>query len=118
MAKYTIKPIETDILCVGAGVASLSAALALVRGLKAKKCENLPRVIVIDKGRNIGSHVLSGAVIDMSGFEGLLTGEEIQKLPIEARVNGEKESFHMLFNEKYSMKIPWMPPMMHARGYP
>jgi len=118
MAKNTTRPIETDILCIGAGVASLSTALALMRGLKAKKCEKLPRVMVIDKGRNVGSHVLSGAVIDMSGFEGLLTAEEIEKMPVEARVNGKKESFHMLFNEKSSMKIPWMPPMMQAHGYP
>ena len=118
MAKNTTKPIETDILCVGAGVASLSTALALLRGLKAKKCEKLPRVMVVDKGRNVGSHVLSGAVIDMSGFKGLLTDEEVRKIPIEARVNGKKESFHMLFNENHSIKIPWMPPMMHAHGYP
>jgi len=111
-------PIETDILCIGAGVASLSTALALMRGLKAKKCEKLPRVIIIDKGRNVGSHVLSGAVIDMSGFRGLLTDEEIRNIPVEARVNGKKESFHVLFNEKRSMKIPWMPPMMRAHGYP
>ena len=118
MLKKTVKPIETDILCVGAGVASLSTALALLRGLKAKKCEKLPRVMIIEKGRNVGSHVLSGAVIDMSGFNGLLTSEEILKIPIEARVDGKKESFHMLFNEKKSMKIPWMPPMMHVHGYP
>ncbi|MDR0842367.1 MAG: electron transfer flavoprotein-ubiquinone oxidoreductase, partial [Acidobacteriota bacterium] len=112
------QPIQTDILCVGAGVASLSTALALLRKLKAAKCEKLPRVMVIDKGRNVGSHVLSGAVIDMSGFKGLLTEDEIKKIPVEARVNGKKESFHMLFGEKCSMKIPWMPPMMQAHGYP
>ena len=121
MANKTIKPappIQTDILCVGAGVASLSTALRLLRKLKAQNCEKLPRVMIIDKGRNVGSHVLSGAVIDMSGFQGLLTAEEINKIPIEARVNGRRESFHMLFGEDRSMKIPWMPPMMHAHGYP
>ena len=118
MAKSIKKPIEADILCVGAGVASLTTALALLRGLKAKKCEDLPRVMIVDKGRNVGSHVLSGAVIDMSGFIGLLTDDEIRKIPIEARVNGKKESFHMLFNEKHSIKIPWMPPMMESHDYP
>ena len=117
MAKKTAKPIETDILCIGAGVASLSTALALLRWLKAKNCVKLPRVMIIDKGRNVGSHALSGAVIDMSGFMGLLTADEIRKIPIEARVNGNKESFHMLF-EKHSMKLPWMPPMMKSHGYP
>ena len=115
MANKTKQPIHTDILCVGAGVASLATALALLRTLKAQG-KPLPRVTVIDKGRNVGSHVLSGAVIDPSGFKGLLTDAECEKMPIEARVS--KESFHMLFNETKAMQIPWVPPMMQAHGYP
>ena len=115
MANKTRQPIQTDILCVGAGVASLSTALALLRALKAQG-KSAPRVTVIDKGRSVGSHVLSGAVIDMSGFEGLLTAEEIGKMPVEARVR--KESFHMLFGAKRAMGIPWVPPLMQAHGYP
>ena len=76
MAKKLKQPIQTDILCVGAGVASLTTALALLRTLKAQGLST-PRVTVVEKGRNIGSHVLSGAVFDMSGFEGLLTEDEI-----------------------------------------
>lgn len=115
MANKMKQPIQTDILCVGAGVASLVTALALLRTLKTQG-KSVPRVTVIDKGRNVGSHVLSGAVIDMSGFQGLLTEEEISKMPVEARVS--KESFHMLFNKTAAMKIPWVPPMMEAHGYP
>ena len=115
MANKMKQPIHTDILCVGAGIASLSTALALLRTLKAQG-KSVPRVAVIEKGRNVGSHVLSGAVIDMSGFEGLLTEEEIAKMPVEARVS--KEAFHMLFNAKHAMKIPWVPPLMQAHGYP
>ena len=107
--------IETDILCVGAGVASLSTALALLRTLKKQGCEKLPRVTILEKGRNVGSHVLSGAVIDPSGFAGLLTDEEISKMPVTARV--KKESFRML-TEKGGMQIPWVPGLMHAEGYP
>ncbi|MCK9315414.1 MAG: electron transfer flavoprotein-ubiquinone oxidoreductase [Verrucomicrobia bacterium] len=109
------KHIETDILCVGAGVASLSTALSLLRTLKKQNVEKLPRVTIIEKGRNVGSHVLSGAVIDPSGFDGILTPEEIQKIPIEAKV--KKEAFHML-SESASLPIPWMPRMMHAEGFP
>ncbi|MDD3545764.1 MAG: electron transfer flavoprotein-ubiquinone oxidoreductase [Kiritimatiellae bacterium] len=115
MADKKKQPINTDILCVGAGVASLSTALALLRALKAQG-KAAPRVTVIDKGRGVGSHVLSGAVIDMSGFDGLLTEAEIGKIPVEARV--DKEAFHMLFNAKRAMGIPWVPPLMQARGYP
>ena len=107
--------IETDVLCIGAGVASLSTALVLLRRLKAKGAEKLPRVITLEKGRNIGSHILSGAVIDPSGFEGVLTPEEIEKIPIPTKV--KKESFQML-TEHSSMPIPWMPRMMHTEGFP
>lgn len=116
MAKKMKQPIHTDILCVGGGVASLSTALALLRTLKAQGKTLVPRVTILDKGRNVGSHVLSGAVVDMSGFTGLLTEEEISKMPIEARVSSE--AFHMLFNERKSMRIPWVPPLMQAHGYP
>ena len=107
--------ITTDILCVGAGVASLSTALSLLRTLK-KQGKPLPRVTIVEKGRSVGNHVLSGAVIDPEGFKGLLSDAEIEKMPIEARVS--KESFHMLFNEKAGMAIPWVPPMMQAHHYP
>ena len=109
------KHIETDILCVGAGIASLSTALSLLRTLKKQNVKKLPKVTIIEKGRNVGSHVLSGAVIDPSGFDGILTPEEIQKIPIEAKV--KKEAFHML-SETASLPIPWMPRMMHAEGFP
>jgi electron-transferring-flavoprotein dehydrogenase len=109
------KKLETDILCIGAGIASLSTALALLRTLKAQG-KKVPRVTIVEKSRSIGNHILSGAVIDPEGFEGLLTPEEIAKMPIEARVS--KESFHMLFNKKLAMKIPWVPPLMQAHGFP
>ena len=72
--------IETDVLIVGAGPAGLAAAIALKRGAKANGDVASPRVIVLDKGRSIGSHVLSGAIIDPSGFVGLLTDDEIDRL--------------------------------------
>ncbi len=115
MANTTKQPIHTDILCVGAGIASLSTALALLRTLKAQG-KSVPRVTIIDKGRSVGSHVLSGAVIDPSGFKGLLTDEEFKKMPVEARVS--KEAFHMLFDATHAMRIPWVPPLMQAHGYP
>lgn len=108
--------IQTDILCVGGGIASLSTALALLRRLKASGAKKLPRVTVIDKGRNPGSHVLSGLVLDPEGFKGLLTEEEIAKMPVQTKVN--KEAFHLLLNKKSSFPIPWVPPMMQDHGMP
>lgn len=102
--------IETDVLVVGAGPAGLATAISLKR-------RGYPgRVVVIDKGRSVGSHVLSGAVMDPAGFRDLLTEEEIAKLPIEVRVN--RESFRLILGTGMSMPIPWVPPMMRAKGYP
>ena len=102
--------IETDVLVVGAGPAGLSAAIALKRGgFKG-------RVVVLDKGKSPGSHVLSGCIIDPSGFKGVLTDEEVAKLPVEAYAN--KESFRSILSKGCSVKIPWVPPMMHSKGYP
>ena len=102
--------IETDVLIVGAGPAGLATAISL------KRCGFAGRVVVIDKGCAVGSHVLSGAVMDPAGFRELLTEEEIAKLPVEAHVN--RESFRFIFGAKASMPIPWVPPMMQAHGFP
>ena len=58
--------IEADVLIIGAGPAGLAAAIKLKR-----ENGNL-KVLVLDKGRSPGSHVLSGAIVDPKGFEGLL----------------------------------------------
>ena len=107
--------IETDVLIVGAGPAGLATAISIVREA-ARRGDKPPRVVVLDKGRSLGSHVLSGAIVDPSGFEGFLTQEEIAQLPCEAKV--VKESFRSLLTRGCSIRIPWMPPMMSSMGYP
>ena len=109
--------IETDVLIVGAGPAGLATAIALKRGAKERGGDAAAlRVMVLDKGRRVGSHVLSGAIIDPSGFKGLLADEEVAKLPVEAHV--VKESFRTLLGRHGSVKVPWVPPMMHSKGFP
>ena len=102
--------IETDVLIVGAGPAGLAAAITLRRRGFAG------RVVVLEKSRRIGDHVLSGAVIDPSGFDGLLTDEELRGLPVGTRVS--RESFRFLLGCRLSVRIPWVPPMMRAKGFP
>ena len=102
--------IETDILVIGAGPAGLATAIAL------RRADASRRVMVLDKGRSPGSHVLSGAIVDPSGFKGVLTDDEVAKIPCEAHAS--KESFRYIMSAGKSMKIPWVPPMMHSKGYP
>jgi len=102
--------IETDVLVVGAGPAGLATAIALRRKNKDM------RVLVLDKGRNPGSHVLSGAIVDDGDLGKLLTPEELAKLPVEARVT--RESFRTIVTPGLSVKVPWVPPMMSSKGYP
>ena len=99
--------IETDVLVVGAGPAGLATAISIVRGAE-KRGMKPPRVVVLDKGRSPGSHVLSGAIVDPSGFDGFLTQEEVAQMPCEAKV--VKESFRALLTQRKSVRIPWMPP--------
>lgn len=105
--------IETDVLIVGAGPAGLATALALLRRAKEGK---KPRVVVLDKGRSPGSHILSGAIVDPSGLRDLLTEEELATMPCEAKVC--RESFRCNFTSKLSLKIPWVPALMSSKGYP
>ncbi|MGN0852103.1 MAG: 4Fe-4S dicluster domain-containing protein [Kiritimatiellia bacterium] len=102
--------IKTDVLVVGAGPAGLAAAIKL------KREKPDLRVVVLEKGRNVGSHVLSGAIVDPSGFGGFLSAAEIEQIPCEAKV--VKESFRCLLTKSASVKIPWVPPMMSSKGFP
>ena len=75
--------IETDVLVVGAGPAGLATAISL------KRRGYAGRVVVVDKGRSAGSHVLSGAVMDPSGFKELLTDEEMAKVTAKSLDHSE-----------------------------
>ena len=75
--------ISYDVLLVGGGIASLSAAHALA---DAARRENAPlRLAVLEKGKDFGAHILSGAVSNPRSIKKLFPDYETNGFPLEGR---------------------------------
>ena len=103
--------LEIDVLFVGAGPASLAGAYHLARLAKAANLEI--SIAVLEKGREMGSHALSGAVVDPRAFKELY-GEEWTSAPFEAKVEQEKFLF---MTEKRAFSMPIPPPLNNHGNY-
>lgn len=106
--------IEVDVLCVGAGVASLTTALRMLRRCQEQKLER-PSIMIIEKGAAVGGHVLSGAIIDPEPLADLLTPEEYAAMPVQALVKDETVA---RLTAGGFVKAPWVPAEMHSKGLP
>jgi len=101
---------EFDVVIVGAGPAGLCAAIRLMQLAQAEEREL--SVCVIEKGSEVGAHILSGAVIEPRALDELIPDWKEKDAPLT--VPAEEDSFIFLTETK-ALKLP-TPPQMHNKG--
>ncbi len=107
----TIDTVMTDILIIGGGPSGLAASIHLADILKARDIK--ARILLIEKGRSIGSHIISGAIIKPSVLRELLPGTDLSEIPLSARVVKDRT---VILGEKHSFSLPFNLPYMGNKG--
>ncbi|WP_307140257.1 electron transfer flavoprotein-ubiquinone oxidoreductase [Pseudoroseomonas cervicalis] len=97
---------EFDVLIVGAGPSGLAAAIRL------KQLSPEASVCVVEKGSEVGAHILSGAVLEPRALDELLP--DWREDPPELATPASEDAF-LFLTESKAYKLP-TPPQMHNHG--
>ena len=104
--------IEFDVIIVGAGPAGLSAAIK-IRQLAAAQNKDIS-VCIVEKGSEVGAHILSGGMLDPRALNELIPDWKEKKAPLH-EVKPQDE-FRLLF-KKFSLRLPTPPQMKNEGNY-
>ena len=103
--------IEFDVLFVGGGPANLAGAIHLMQWARKRNLEL--EVALIEKGFDVGSHALSGAILNPIALKELMPDYREAGCPIETDVRGDKFYF---FTESSAYSVPCVPKYMKNEG--
>jgi electron-transferring-flavoprotein dehydrogenase len=104
--------LDVDVLIVGGGPAGMAAALRLSQLQKSAGGEPLA-IVVLEKARETGAHMLSGAVLDPSALRDLLPDFKERGAPLGSEVHADRVYF---LTRTFSVPFPLTPPPLRNHG--